>query len=121
VNDANDLIALEERGWHALSSGGASAAEFYEQTLDRDVVMLLPGGLLMTDRDEILRAMSGQPWTSFHLEDTRVLRLTADTGVVVYAAVAERAGSQQYSALISSIYVRRDDGWKLAFHQQTPR
>jgi len=120
VNDPNDLIALEERGWHALSSGGAAAAGFYEQMLDRDVVMLLPGGMLMTDRDEILRAMSGSPWTSFRPEGPRVVHPTEDTGIVVYAAVAERAGSPEYSALISSMYVRRDDGWKLAFHQQTP-
>jgi hypothetical protein len=34
--------------------------------------------------------------------------------------VAERQG-RDYRALMSSLYVRREDGWKLAFHQQTPR
>jgi hypothetical protein len=42
------------------------------------------------------------------------MQLTPDTGVVAYGAVAERDGSE-YSALMSSTYVRRDDGWKLAF------
>ena len=26
-----------------------------------------------------------------------------------------------YSALVSSAYVRREGGWRLALHQQTPR
>lgn len=33
--------------------------------------------------------------------------------------VAGRDG-QEYSAVMSSLYVRREDGWKLAFHRQTP-
>lgn len=117
----DDLAALEERGWQALSTGGATAAEFYEHTLDREVVMLLPGGMVLTDRDVIVRSMSGQPWATFRLEDTRVLRPTADTGIVAYGVVAQREGSPEYSALVSSHYVRREDGWKMAFHQQTPR
>jgi hypothetical protein len=32
-----------------------------------------------------------------------------------------RRDEQEYSALMSSTYVRREDGWKLVFHQQTPR
>ena len=42
------------------------------------------------------------------------------TGVVTYAVVAERDG-REYSALVSSVYVRRPDGWRLVLHQQTPR
>jgi hypothetical protein len=54
------------------------------------------------------------------LEDVRTFRPAPDTAVVTYGVVAARDG-QQYSALMSSLYVRREDGWKLAFHQQTPR
>ncbi len=39
---------------------------------------------------------------------------------MTYGAVAQR-DSQTYSALMSSVYVRREDEWKLTFHQQTPR
>jgi hypothetical protein len=55
------------------------------------------------------------------LSDWRVLRPTQDTAVVTYRALAHRTGSGPYSALISSVYVRRRDGWKLALHQQTPQ
>lgn len=39
---------------------------------------------------------------------------------MTYGVLAQRDDTA-YSALMSSVYVRRGDGWKLAFHQQTPR
>ncbi len=113
------LVELEERGWAALSADGATAADFYRRVLDDAVVMVLPGGMVLTDRDQIIEAMRGQPWASFRLEEPRVLRPTADTGVVTYGVVAHREGAPQYSALMSSLYVRRGEHWKLALHQQT--
>lgn len=121
MTTSNDLVALEERGWQALSSDGASAADFYDQVLDDTVVMLLPGGIALTDRDEIIHSMGGQPWASFALEDPQVHVTTSDTAVVHYGVVARRDNAPEYSALVSSLYVHRPDGWKLAFHQQTPR
>jgi len=52
-----------------------------------------------------------------------VFQPAPDAAVVAYSAVARRAGAgaEPYSALISSVYVRRHDGWKLTLHQQTPR
>jgi hypothetical protein len=116
----SELIRLEEQGWRALSSTGEAAAEFYDRILDDRVVMLLPGGMVLDDRAAIVQSMSGQPWSSFELDDLRVLQPTADTAVVTYGVVAQREGSPEYSALMSSLYVRRAKGWKLAFHQQTP-
>ena len=74
----------------------------------------------LDDRATIVESMSGQPWHRYKLEEVRSLELAPDAGVVTYGVVAERDG-QEYSALMSSVYVRRLDGWKLVFHQQTPR
>lgn len=115
-----ELAALERQGWEALSSDGETARAFYEDVLDDRPVMLLPGGMVLEDRAAIVQSMSGAPWTRYELADLRSLELTPDTAVVTYGAVAERDG-QAYSALMSSVYVRRDDRWRLAFHQQTPR
>lgn len=117
----SELIDLEERGWQALSTDPRTAAEFYESVLDHDVVMLLPGGMRLDDRATVVGSMGGPPWTSYRIEEPRVQELTDDTAAVTYGVVARRADSPPYSALISSLYVRRDDGWKLALHQQTPR
>lgn len=117
----DELIDLEERGWRALAMTGQAAGEFYEWVLDDTALMLLPGGIVLDDRSTIVESMSGQPWSSFWLEEMRVLRPTADVGVVACGVVARREGSAEYSALISTSYVRRTNGWKLTLHQQTPR
>lgn len=65
--------------------------------------------------------LSGPPWSSYELEDVRAIPLGGDAGLVAYGVVAQRAGAPPYSALLSSVYVRRPGGWRLAFHQQTPR
>ena len=116
----DDLAALERDGWDALSTSGEAARAFYERVLDDEVVMVLPGGVVLEDRAAIVDSMSGTPWSRFALDDVRTLRPTSETGVVTYRVEAERDG-QGYSALMSSLYIRREQGWKLAFHQQTPR
>src|SRR5262249_27533377 len=116
----DELIALEREGWEALAAGGDVARGFYDRVLDAEVLMLFPGGMVLGDRAGIVESMAGPPWTRYELEGVQALQLTPETGVVAYGAVAERDG-QEYAALMSSTYVRRDDGWKLAFHQQTPR
>ena len=120
MNAHDELIALENAGWEALSADAAAAAAFYGRVLDDTVVMLLPGGWRLAERDAILQSMGGAPWTSFQLEDPQVVQLGADGAVVVYGVRAVRGGAE-YSALVSSAYARRDGGWRLGFHQQTPR
>jgi hypothetical protein len=116
----NEVIALEEQGWEALSSGGEAARAFYERVLDHTVVMLLPGGLVLDERAAIVDSMSGPPWSSYEMQGVQAFQPTQETAVVTYGVLAER-DAQKYSALMSSVYVRREDGWKLTFHQQTPR
>jgi hypothetical protein len=118
---ADELVDLEERGWRALASDPRTATEFYERILDDEVVMLLPGGLRLTDRAAIVASMGGAPWACYRLEEPQVHALGDGAAVVSYGVVAQRDGSPPYSALISSTYVRRDPGWRLVFHQQTPR
>ena len=120
MDTTDELIALETDGWRALSADAATATEFYGRLLDEEVVMLLPGGMRLSDRDEILGSMGGPPWASFELEDPQVVALGSDGAIVLYGVVAVRDGAE-YSALVSSAYVRRADGWRMALHQQTPR
>jgi hypothetical protein len=118
--DHSDPVTLERAGWDALSTSGDAARAFYEHVLDDTVVMLLPGGFVLDDRRRIIDSMAGAPWSSYALDDVRCAAIGGDVALVTYAAVAERDG-QRYSALMSSLYVRRQGLWKLAFHQQTPR
>jgi|Tabmets5t2r1_1033131.scaffolds.fasta_scaffold02248_4 hypothetical protein len=117
---ANELIDLERSGWRVLSTSAEAAGIFYGHVLDRSPVMLLPGGMNLTERDTVLQSMSGQPWSSFEMGETQVLQPTDDVGVVAYDVLARRDHSA-YAALVSSHYVHRDGRWRLFFHQQTPR
>src|SRR5690606_38907553 len=114
----DELLDLERQAWEALSTDGAAAA-FYEQVLAEDVLMLLPGGMVIDDRATVIDSMGGDPWSSFELAEERVLVLGDDCAVVAYRGRARR-GDFEYSALFNSTYVRRDAAWRLALHQQTP-
>jgi hypothetical protein len=120
MDTADDLTSLETEGWEALSSDSAAAKAFYDRILDDEPIMLLPGGLVLDTRAHVLASMSGAPWSSFELEDLEARIVHDDVGIVTYRAIAERRGRGEYVALMSSVYVRRPDGWKLVLHQQTP-
>jgi hypothetical protein len=111
------LVDLERAGWRALSEGNASA--FYERTLASEVLMILPGDLVIDDRRAAIDSMSGTGWDSFTLSDERVFPVDDECAVVAYKATAKRAGLE-YTARFTSTYRREADTWKLAVHQQTP-
>ena len=113
-----DLIDLERRGWDALSTEGGAAA-FYGEVLAREVLVLLPGGMVITDRSAVVASMGGTPWSSYELGDLRVVPLGEDAATVAYRATAAREGTT-YEALVASTYVRESGAWRLAVHQQTP-
>ena len=46
--------------------------------------------------------------------------ITVGLAILSYEARATRSNGEPYSALVSTGYARRDDGWKMMFHQQTP-
>jgi hypothetical protein len=120
IHEADGPADLEERGWQALATDGA-AAEFYGEVLDDTVVMLLPGGLVLDERAAVIEAMSGPAWSAYRLDRLTEHHPTADTGLVTYGVRARRGDAPEYFALVASLYVRRAAGWRLAYHQQTPR
>jgi hypothetical protein len=117
----DELIELEKQGWEALSTGRSAARAFYETVLDDSAVMVFPGDLVLAGVEEILASLDAQPWSSFELGDPRVVSLAGGAVSLVYRATAHRGdGAAPYGARVSSTYVRRDGGWRLALHQQTP-
>ena len=114
-----ELIELEEQGWRALSTAGDAGKKFYASVLREDAVMLFPGGMRIEGRERILESLGAQPWESFRIEDPKVVHLTEESATVVYKSTARRKGSDPYTALISSTYVR-GTSWQLVVHQQTP-
>jgi hypothetical protein len=115
----DELLALEREAWDALSTDGDTATAFYDRVLADDVLMLLPGDMVIDDRATVVSSMSGAAWQSYELTDERVVPLGEDSAVVGYRGTATRDDTP-YTALFNSTYVREDGDWKLVLHQQTP-
>lgn len=113
----DELVELERRGWEALAAGGGKA--FYSEHMDEAGLMILPG--FVASKSEAVDAIDdSRPWTRYRLSDWRTTPAGKDAGLVTYRAVAQRGTEPEYRALMSSVYVRRPEGWRLLLHQQTP-
>jgi hypothetical protein len=109
-----ELLAIEEGFWDA-----AGDREQYARNLAADAVHVFPGWGIAT-RDAVLTGVAeADPWSTFSVEDPKVLVLSHDTAAVVYRARAQRSDEPPYSAAISSVYRRRNGSWELVLHQQT--
>jgi hypothetical protein len=107
-----ELLQIE----HELGAGSADA---YRRHLAAEALLVLPNGVL--DREACIAAMESSPgWDELEISDARTLALGDDGAVLTYAWRSRR-GEMSYTALMSSVYARRDGAWRLVLHQQTPR
>ena len=109
------LFEMEERFWK-------SGADFYRSNLAEGVLMVLPEPTGILVRDQVLEAVGRAPrWASVQFEQRWLVQISEATAIIAYKAIARRDGdAAPYVALASSGYVPAGQGWKLAFHQQTP-
>lgn len=115
----DEVVRLEVLGWEALSAGAEEATAFYREVLDDDVVMLLPGGLTLRSAAAVLPVLGVDPWRGFRIADAEVRHPVPDVALLTYAVSAHRGGPP-YEALVTSVYARRAEGWRMVLHQQTP-
>ncbi len=115
--DLEELVQLETAGWEALSSD--RGADHYAEAMTADAVMVVPGMVL--SRDQAVAAIGeAPPWSSFRIDDPRVVRLVDGAAALTYRATAQRQGSPAFEALMTTTFVRDGDRWRVALHQQTP-
>ncbi len=108
------LVRLEERFWRA-------DARFYRENLSENCLMILPGVGVLSREAAIEGIENGPRWAAVDITEARITELAHGAMVLTYRALATREGrGVPYEALVSSAYVERDGGWKLAFHHQTP-
>ena len=119
MTTTTELLDLEREGWDALSTDGEAATAYYDRVLADDVLMLLPGGMVIDDRATVVESMKGAAWQSYEMTDEHVVPLGEDSAVVGYRATATR-DDEPYTALFNSTYARSGGEWKLVVHQQTP-
>lgn len=113
-----ELLALERQGWDALC--GSTGDSFYGRAMTEDAVMVLVNGEVM-DRDAVVASLGeAPPWRTYDIGEARLVRTGPDSAALVYRATAHReADEPAFVALMSSVYVRQNDEWRLALYQQT--
>jgi hypothetical protein len=109
---AAELLRIE----HELARGDGTT---YEQHLAESAVVVVPGDVL--DKPATVEAMEATPsWDEVSIGEELVRELGDEAALLTYLFRGRR-GQAQFSATLSSAYVRDEHGgWKLAFHQQTP-
>jgi hypothetical protein len=114
MNIAGDLIALEEQFWKG-------DADFYRQRLTAEALTVFPDPVGVLGKEETVASIVQAPrWRDVEFTEVRAVMLATDAALLVYRATARRAGQVTYVTRASSVYVRQNGAWTLAFHQQTP-
>ena len=109
----HDLLEIEKTFW----TGGAEA---YRQHVDDTCLVVFAEMAKSMPKEEIAGSVEDGRWKDVSMTPKGLAQLTPESAVVSYDCTAKRKDGEPYHALVSSGYVKRDDGWKLAFHQQTP-
>jgi hypothetical protein len=112
-----DLFNIEQGFW-------LSGKEHFTAHLDERCVLVFPqmGEMhgVKTLEEVAATATSSNRWRDLSMSDRSLLEPTENVAIISYRADVTRADGEPYKALISSAYVRRENGWKLAFHQHSP-
>jgi ketosteroid isomerase-like protein len=108
-----ELLNKEKTLW----SGGAPE---YRRTLDGECLIAFTAMAGVQAREDVA-AMVGRAerWRDIDIEVEGSLQPTEDVSIFTYRVTAVR-GDEPYRARVSSGYVKRDDDWRMMFHQQTP-
>ena len=114
----DELFELEEGFW-------LKGRDHFLEHLDPQCLLAFPQMGEMHgvfSRDEVAATASTAPgrWRDLRIGDRRIVQPTPDVAIISYRANVLRGDGEPYAALVSSAYVRREDGWKLAFHQHSP-
>lgn len=112
------LIDIERRLW-------TNDAAFYQDNLTEDCLLVFAETGVIT-KEIAVNAIrkeneQGRRWAEVNFDEIRQLRLTDAVSLLNYRVNARWEHEESSVTLLaSSIYVRRDEVWKLALHQQTP-
>ena len=112
----DELSELENAGWASLCDG--TGADFYGSIMTDDGRMVLADGSVMS-RDHVMASLGSSPtWASYSIEHPIMIPIGDDAAALVYTGTGKR-DNQTFRGIMTSTYVRRGDGWKLALYQQT--
>lgn len=114
MTTVEELLPIEKSLW----TGGPAA---YREHVDDTCLLAFTKMAGVSSRDEIMATVAdGSRWRELEIDVQGLVQPAADVAMFTYRASAIRGEDERYRALVGSGYVRREDGWKLMYHQQTP-
>jgi hypothetical protein len=113
--DKDQLLELERNFWTGDSA-------FFELHVDGDCLIAFSPEMagVMNRSDLAATAKDGNLWKDLEITLKGFIEPTDGIAMLTYEARAVRENGEPYAALVSTGYARRDDGWRMIFHQQTP-
>ncbi|MGE0159912.1 MAG: DUF4440 domain-containing protein [Gemmatimonadales bacterium] len=110
-----ELLRIERELW----TGGPDS---YRSAVDEDCLVAFGGRASLSTKEEVVGSVpeNGQRWRDLEMHVQGMVEPVDGVAILTYRAAATRGDEPRYHALVSSGYVKRDEGWKLMFHQQTP-
>lgn len=115
----DELLELEHAGWRSLCD--STGADYYGGIMTPDARMVLANGAVMSRSDVIESLRQAPPWASYEIDDPVVVRIGKDAVALLYVGTGHRDEGEDFTGVMTSVYVPTDDGWKLALYQQTPK
>jgi hypothetical protein len=110
---SQELLAIEKHFW-------TGDPEVYRRHADERCLIAFAEMAGVMSNEDIAKSAEKGRWKDVSFDQKGLARLSDTAAVITYECTAKRKDGQPYRALVSSGYVKRAGGWKLAFHQQTP-
>ena len=112
------LLSLKEE---ALEATKNRDADFYNNYLADHAIAVVPFGIFTKEAIVQQMASPNSAFRSTKIEDTRVMVLSEDSGVVTYKATFESMkDGKPFEVFVTTIYAKISGIWKGVFYQQTP-
>lgn len=116
MNDANELFVLEEK---FLNKDFRRNRQAIAELLADDFHEFGSSGRVWT-KQQILDKLESEPPFEAVMQDFEATKLAGEVVLVTYAVTLQSSDSESRTSLRSSVWIRRDDRWKMIFHQGTP-
>lgn len=114
MTTTQDLIAIERNFW-------TQGQKFYRDNVDEECLVAFPQmAKVLSNADVAATVKDDERWRNVEIKSKGLVEPASDLAILTYEASATRHDGTPYKALVSSGYVKRQNGWKMAFHQQTP-
>jgi hypothetical protein len=112
-----ELFGIEEGFW-------LKGQDYFLEHVDEQCLLAFPQGGEMhgvhSREDVAATATPVNRWRDLRMSNGHMLGPAEDVAIISYRADVTRPDGEPYAALVSSAYAKRQEGWKLAFHQHSP-